>query len=467
MAEENKEELKFDKAAFVGYNSEPITKNYVIEKKLGDGTYGCVYLATHKTTHAKRAIKQLPRNKIKNPERLETEIKILSEADHPNIIKLYEEYEDPRNVYLVMETCTGGELFDTIVNRGCLTEKIGAEVFTQMASAIRYLHAQGIVHRDLKPENLLLSAPDDLTSIKLIDFGLSKVCQDPASKMHTRAGTPYYIAPEVLAGTYGMECDIWSLGVILYILVAGYPPFYGNTDTEILRKVRNNDYDFSGSEWSQVSEDCKDLIRHMLVTDVNDRYTITQVFEHGWMTKASEHHSETPLNIAELKTFAQSNALRKSVLMIIANQCTEGDLKKLRDQFNAIDVNNDGSITLPEFKEALSSSGMATPEITSIFEAMDINKDGSVSYSEFLASTMEKNMYLNEERLWNAFQVFDKDSSGKISIDELKKILNSQNLDSESQVFANMLSQFDTSGDQEIDFEEFRQMMESLGIISS
>lgn len=460
------EEIKVDKAAFVGYNSEPITKNYVIEKKLGDGTYGCVYLATHKSTHQKRAIKQLPRNKIKNPERLETEIKILSDADHPNIIKLYEEYEDPRNVYLVMETCTGGELFDCIVNRGHLTEKVAQQIFAQMAGAIRYLHAKGIVHRDLKPENLLLSAEDDISSIKLIDFGLSKVCQDPAAMMHTRAGTPYYIAPEVLLGNYGMECDIWSLGVILYILVAGYPPFYGNTDTEILRKVKANTRDFTGSEWSAVSDSIKDLIDKMLVTNVNDRYNIEQVFEHPWMTETATH-SETPLDIAELRTFSKSTALRKSVLMIIANQCSEADLTRLKDQFNEIDQNKDGCITLQEFEGALTNSGMNIPEIRKIFEAMDINKDGTISYSEFLASTMQKNIYLNEERLWNAFQVFDRDSSGKISIDELKKVLDSHNLNETSEVFNKIMEKFDTSGDQEIDFEEFRQMIETLGIISS
>lgn len=188
-----------------------------------------------------------------------------------------------------------------------------------MAGSIRYLHSNGIVHRDLKPENLLLSAADDLTSIKLIDFGLSKQCLAEGQSMHTRAGTPYYIAPEVLNGTYGMECDIWSLGVILYILVAGYPPFYGNDDREILQKVRNCIYDFTGQEWTVVSRQCRDLIERMLVTNTDARLTIDQVFEHEWMTMNRESMSEAPLNLNELKEFANSTALRKSVLMIIAN----------------------------------------------------------------------------------------------------------------------------------------------------
>jgi calcium-dependent protein kinase len=143
-----------------------------------------------------------------------------------------------------------------------------------MANALKYLHSMNIVHRDIKPENVLLANVGDLTSVKLIDFGLSKICDREESLMNTRAGTPYYISPEVLAGEYNHMCDIWSLGVILYILVAGYPPFYGNNDSDILRKVKDVIYDFEGEEWANISHNVRDLISGMLVKDVDARFTI-------------------------------------------------------------------------------------------------------------------------------------------------------------------------------------------------
>lgn len=163
--------------------------------------------------------------------------------DHPNIIKLYEVYEDSKNVYLVMEVCEGGELFDRIIEKGCFTEIEARRVFTQIVQTINYCHSKGIAHRDLKPENFLLLTKHDESPIKVIDFGLSTNF-DQKSNMKTKAGSPYYISPEVLEGKYDQSCDIWSLGVILYILLSGTPPFYGENDGKILEAVRKGEFTF-------------------------------------------------------------------------------------------------------------------------------------------------------------------------------------------------------------------------------
>ena len=339
------EEIKISKKSLVEFSSAPVTQNYHITEKIGDGTYGQVYRAEHRRTGMISAIKQIPKSKIKKYERLETEIQILFETDHPNIIKLHEKIEDERNVYLVMEDCTGGELFDYIIDQGSFSERKACNVFSQIANAIKYLHAQNICHRDLKPENLLLSAPNNADCIKLIDFGLSKICESHDQHMKTRAGTPYYISPEVIAGDYGLACDVWSLGVILYILIAGYPPFYGDTDQEIIRKVKSCEYEFDGDEWEVITPSCKDLIAKMLVIDPAQRMDIDQVEAHEWMTMNRDHIPDHPLNVNALKNFANSSQLKKSVLMIIANQCTEVEIAKLRAEFNEIDVNHDGNIT--------------------------------------------------------------------------------------------------------------------------
>lgn len=185
-----------------------------------------------------RASKEIPRKKIKNWDRFQTEVKILQTLDHPNVIKLYEYFEDDLNVYLVTELCSGGELFDKIIAQEYFTEQQAARVFKQILMALNYCHTMNIVHRDLKPENFLFQSTEEDSDLQIIDFGLSKIMHaGKFQRMKTRAGTPYYISPEVLAGNYDVSCDMWSAGCMLYILLCGYPPFYGDDNQEILAMV--------------------------------------------------------------------------------------------------------------------------------------------------------------------------------------------------------------------------------------
>jgi len=257
------------KSTMIKKNERDINSVYALEKgKLGSGSYGVVHKGVHNVTHQERAIKVIPRAKIKNFDRFRTEVRILQTLDHPNVIKLYEYFEDETNVYLVMEVCSGGELFERIIEKEYFSEKYAAQVFKQILEAINYCHNNGVCHRDLKPENFLFESKDDASDLKVIDFGLSKIL-DQGSKavlqrMKTKAGTPYYISPEVLTGNYDISCDMWSAGCILYILLCGYPPFYGDDDQEILKMVKKGDFDFDGEEWDEVSEDAKDLIRKLV-----------------------------------------------------------------------------------------------------------------------------------------------------------------------------------------------------------
>lgn len=184
--------------------------------------------------------------------------------DHPNIIKLYETFEDSRNIYLIMEMCEGGELFDRIIDKGHFTEVEARAIFLAIMQAINYCHSNGIAHRDLKPENFIFLSKHDDSPLKVIDFGLSKNFVTDTSVMSTKAGTPYYIAPEVLAGKYDQACDIWSSGVILYILLSGVPPFFGDTDPEILDMVKKGEFSFDIEEFEGVTESAKDLIKKMI-----------------------------------------------------------------------------------------------------------------------------------------------------------------------------------------------------------
>jgi len=234
-------------------------------KQLGKGTYGEVTACTHIETGQRRAVKVIARSKIRNWERFQTEVRILQQLDHPNVIKLYEYFEDETNVYLVTELCTGGELFDRIIKEEFFTEQVAAKVFKQILQALNYCHSMNIVHRDLKPENFLFVSPDANADLKIIDFGLSKIMEGgKLHRMKTRAGTPYYISPEVLAGNYDVSCDMWSAGCMLYILLCGYPPFYGDNNQEILQMVARGVFDYDGEEWDDIAAEAKDLIGKLI-----------------------------------------------------------------------------------------------------------------------------------------------------------------------------------------------------------
>jgi len=257
---------------------------YEVKRELGSGAFSIVKLAIHKKSKEQRAIKMIDKDAIKEKkEMLEREVDILKRIQHPNIIAVVEIYETPRYLNLVMELATGGELFDSIVSRGKYTEKDAARIIQQVASACKYLHSIGIVHRDLKPENLLLENKNPDCRIKIADFGLSKI-MEAQSILQTACGTPGYVAPEVLIGEgYNQEVDVWSIGVIMYILLCGFPPFYADNNSKLFEKIMSGAYSFPSPYWDKISASAKDLIKCMLVVDPKKRYTSSQVMDHPWI----------------------------------------------------------------------------------------------------------------------------------------------------------------------------------------
>mmetsp|Transcript_1019 Transcript_1019/g.1302 ORF Transcript_1019/g.1302 Transcript_1019/m.1302 type:complete len:258 (-) Transcript_1019:724-1497(-) len=254
-------DVKINAAKFVGKTEGKLRDFYRIGKVLGEGAFGEVRLCVHRDSGAQRAVKVLRKSHMDEDEKrmLFNEINILKDIDHPNIVKMYEFFEDEKRYYIVTEICKGGELFDEILASGRFNEKNAAVLIKQVLSCINYCHNAHIVHRDLKPENILLEANKEFDQIKIIDFGTSLV-YDPNKKLDEKLGTPYYIAPEVLGKNYGAKCDIWSIGVIVYILLSGIPPFNGKDDQEIMKAVRKGKFSFSDKCWSGVSDQAKDFI---------------------------------------------------------------------------------------------------------------------------------------------------------------------------------------------------------------
>jgi len=272
--------------------SQPLSDFYIMHEShiLGKGNFSTVYLGEHKGTHTRVAIKKIVKLGAKNkPEMLKNEVDILKKMEHPYIIKLYDIFETETELYLVMELVNGGELFDRIVEREQYSESNAKEVMRQLFSAIKYFHELGVVHRDLKPENLLLENERDDTNIKVTDFGLSRIFLDREAPemMKTACGTPGYVAPEVLQASikgYDKEVDMWSAGVILYILLCGYPPFFSENDPELFELIMNVEYEFHPRYWSHISEEAKNLISHLLLKDPKKRLTAVQALEHPWFS---------------------------------------------------------------------------------------------------------------------------------------------------------------------------------------
>jgi len=262
-----------------------LTEKYDIQEELGRGAFSIVKRAVEKSTGTNYAVKMIKKDAVgADFNRLQTEMEILKKVQHPNVIALKEIIDTKNCLFIVTEMVTGGELFDKIVELGSYSEKDAAILVSKIVSAIHYLHSVGIVHRDLKPENLLLRDPQTTSEVKLADFGLSKIVSQQVA-MQTACGTPGYVAPEVLmARGYDKEVDMWSIGVITYILLCGFPPFYNEKLQLLFDQIMRADYDFPVDYWSSVSDNAKDFIRKLLVVEPKKRMTSEQALNHPWLT---------------------------------------------------------------------------------------------------------------------------------------------------------------------------------------
>ncbi len=437
--------------------------DFKIGSKIGQGTFSKVCMGIHIPTGEKVAIKILPKNQIKEKTdkiRIEKEINIQKKLHHQNIIHQYSVLDTEDYIYIISEYCSGGELFDYIVSKRHLPEVEACRIFQQLINGLEYLHKQKICHRDLKPENLLYlkSGDENDNPIKLIDFGLSQTL-NANKNLESKVGSCYYVAPEILSGNYNNKCDIWSTGVILYILLTGEPPFNGPNERAILQSIKSMKFSFP-IFFNRISDEAKDLISHMLAPE-EQRYSATQVLQHRWFQIVKEKKLEKiHFNISFLKEYNNANQLKKMVLLYIASRVNDEEIKDLKKVFKAFDKNNDGQIEYEEFKKGLKKikNGKITEEeINKYFASIDTDKNNKIDYTEFLANTLEKKTFLKEERLYEAFSMLDKDNDGKITKEELISILKLESKDDE--YVSELMKNADTNKDGVIDYKEFLSLM--------
>ena len=456
------------KENLINHKKGKISKEYTLGKIIGKGSFGMVRLGVHKATKQVRAIKILKKNEV-NMESLINEISILSKLSHPSIMQLYEIFEDNLNVYIVSEYCKGGELFDIISQKGSFTEKEACIIMKQLMSGICYCHQNGVVHRDLKPENILMESNSDNFSIKIIDWGCAKTIKKK-EKLHQADGTSYYIAPEVLRGNYDEKCDIWSCGVIFYILLCGYPPFNGENDEEIFEAVLKGEFEFPEEEWDSVSDDAKKLIKKMLTNNPQKRISALDSLKDSWFKK-NEEKGDSDKKLAKnvlsnMKKFKKNRQLEKATIAFIINQLVQKEERsELEKQFKEWDTNGDGVLSRDEIIRGYKKTygKVDENEIDNMIKSIDLDGNGVIDYNEFLSCSMNKEKILRNENLELCFKAFDLDSSGKISLDEIYAIFKKGNKEEENlEAFKEMIEAADENGDGEISLEEFKEIMKKF-----
>ena len=462
--------LEIKAGQFVQLLKEPIYRQYTIVKQLGSGSFGKVYLAEHKATHEKRAIKELEKSLVDvGPEQSKffSEVEILSKLDHPNILKVYELFEDTRRYYMVTEACEKGELFDYLVQSQRLTEHVAAHVMYQLFSAVCFCHEKGIAHRDLKPENLLIDsiASNGEVFIKVIDFGTSTLF-NKEKKMSARLGTPYYIAPEVLNMEYDEKCDLWSCGVILYILLSGSPPFGGNSDQEIMNSIRVGKFGFPNSVWAHVSEDAKALISRLLKMNPVERPSAKECLKDPWLVR---YHAKSLSNLTpnqgsldNLRGFHTGEHLKQAFMsFIVAQLLSKDQTAALRREFQTMDSDGDGRLSREELLLGYSRhmpEEQAIEVVNHVMNTVDTDGSGFIEYSEFITAAINHDTLLSKNNLEAAFNACDRDHSGSLSKAELKEMLGGGKVENE-QIWAKLIEEADANGDGEIDLKEFTNLM--------
>nr|GLL28763.1 calcium-dependent protein kinase-like [Ipomoea trifida] len=451
----------------LGKPFEDIKAHYSLGKELGRGQFGVTYLCTEISTRRPYACKSILKRKLvskNDKEDIKREIQIMQHmSGQPNIVEFKGAFEDRQSVHLVMELCAGGELFDRIIARGHYSERAAADLIRQIVNVVHICHFMGVMHRDLKPENFLLSSKDENAMLKATDFGLSVFIEE-GKVYRDIVGSAYYVAPEVLRRSYGKEADVWSAGVILYILLSGVPPFWAETEKGIFDCVLKGEIDFESDPWPSISNGAKDLVRRMLTLDPRKRISSASVLEHPWLREGGEA-SDKPIDsavLSRMKQFRAMNKLKQLALKVIAENLSEEEIKGLKAMFANMDTDNSGTITYEELKSGLTRLGskLTEAEVKQLMEAADVDGNGTIDYIEFITATMHRHRLERDEHLYKAFQHFDTDHSGFITRDELKSAMMEYGMGDEATI-KDIIDEVDTDNDGRINYSEFCAMMRS------
>jgi calcium-dependent protein kinase len=474
--------VNIDKTNFVAKSEGSYEQFYSIAngETLGEGSYGKVYKVAHKQSGQIRAMKMIKKDVKYNDQDILNEIEILKNLDHPRIVKIFEFFITEKAYFLITELVVEGELFNDITEKHKdhpYKEEAAAFIMYQIFSALFYCHSQNITHRDLKPENILIEkrSPNDMHKIKIIDFGTAKIFEKNKNE-NKIIGSAYYIAPEVLFGNYNEKCDLWSCGVIMYILLSTIPPFYGQNDLEITTRVKKGQYDLKSGVWNRISNEAKNLIRGLLNTDVKSRLTAEEALRHEWFKKHNIKLKINPIKpdriqqcLKNIQNYEPTLVLQQAALGYLVHNFQH--LEEVQDAcslFSLIDEDGNGQISRDEFRKGLQKylniKETDMEEVERIFDIIDADRSGFIEYEEFTRAAIDKSKFVQDDKLKFAFRFFDKDNSGEITIDEIAQVFfkNERTRDEKSEVLKKIIKEVDINGDGIISFEEFKTVMKKI-----
>ena len=483
---DDKQVVTLDSKVFIAKGNNDPNKLYIKKKILGRGSFGIVYLVKQRYLSRYFAMKVIKKSQTKakeEEENLMNEVDILRKLDHPNIVKITDFYSLKTEYNIITEYCQEGELFDEIKANSPFNEALAAWYLKQILSAVSYCHNMNIIHRDLKPENILIvkRQKNGFHPIKIIDFGTAKVFQKEKAE-HVLIGSAYYIAPEVLSRNYTELCDLWSCGVIMYILLTGRPPFNGSSEEEIMKKIKDGVYDLKKYPWGVISEEAKDLLKGLLQVNTKKRLTAKAALEHKWfkiektqstVTAYNVKHRQLNKLIDNLMKYRSDNILRCAVIALLVHNSIQ--LNQAHDAvklFNQIDKNGDGKISKDELFNGLQpykkdiSDEQLRKQVDIIFNNIDSDHNGYLEYEEFVRAAIDKDHFLSVNFLQFAFNYFDKDHDGEITLEEVKNkfFLSDKNRNSvkAQEQLQKSFNEIDINGDGKLSFEEFAKMMENI-----
>ena len=400
------------------------------EEVLGGGNFGQVRKAYRKADDKNNreyfAIKSIPKKNLNEKDftNLIKEVNIISGLSHPNIVKFYETYHDKHFFHLVMELCEGSDSYEKIVKTEKCEEKKVVNLITKVLLAIAHCHSRGVTHRDLKPENILFENNNPDAEIKIIDFGLSRKYSKDV-KLHSVLGTPYYVAPEVLKGSYDQKCDIWSIGAMTYLLLCGKPPFNGTTDQEIFNKILNSEVKFDLPIWSNVSNNAKNFVKLCLEKNRIRRPSAIKALDHPWFANvlnATHRLQNLSVDILQnIKNFNIKQKFKQMIIKYLLASMKKEELKVYKSAFFAIDVFHNGCIEQLELKKAFRSKNIeiSEEEISHLYQILDQNLKGAIDYTEFLMAGVNRTQLFTKEKLIKVFKYFDINKSGIIENQDL------------------------------------------------
>ncbi|CAB9505617.1 MAP kinase-activated protein kinase 2 (Fragment) [Seminavis robusta] len=486
------ENVQFTPSNFVQQREDRFDNHYELGQLLGEGEFGEVFIGYQKQGNdgvgEERAIKIIDKERMCSGdyEQVINEFNLLKGLTHPNLLTLYGFYEDEGNCYIVTDLCKGGELWDELDTRGAFGEGDTAAFMTNLLSAVKFLQSHNIVHRDLNLENILLEESKELDQMKIIDFGLATKYEDGV-KLSDLVGKVHYVAPEVLEQSYeGSKYDVWSCGVVCFILLSGYAPFEGDNDMLVMEQVTIGKVDFNDPAWENISDEAKDFVKYLLTYEEDARPTAAQALQHAWIQNSIKANEETFMQdygdssvscFENLFDFASdpSLKLKQAVYTYIASQLLRKEEREEIDRvFRGMDSDRDGKLSKEDIRKGYKrffDKELSNKETDKLFERINMNGDGYVDYTEFVIAAMQKSKILDTQKLRAAFSSFDRGDKGYISANDLKLALagvvalpTDKDIGTD-QIIDEMMKQVDVEGDGKISYQNFADMMlhESTG----